>query len=253
MLLILSSAKTVVFDEALSIPKKTQPLFGEERDYLVNALEQFSPKQLEKLLGVRESLAQLNYQRYQDFKISPKQAAILAYRGEVFKQIEITKLSETDYLFAQEHLRIISGLYGLLRPLDEISPYRLEMSSRLKTEKAENLYQFWTEKITQQLNQELRKQKTKILINLASEEYFRGVKTEQLNFPILKVSFKEIRGGKLKTIGLVAKKNRGTMMNWILQNHLDDPSQLKDYSGWGYSYCESLSNEEELTFIKAES
>ncbi|MDJ0602010.1 MAG: peroxide stress protein YaaA [Crocosphaera sp.] len=250
MLLILSSAKTLVFDDTFTVPETTQPIFKEDSQFLVDLLQTFSSEQLEQLLGVSESLANLNYQRFQSFSTAQKQACIVAYRGDVFKQLELNSFKDNDYLFAQNHLRIISGLYGILKPLDEISPYRLEMNTRLKTEKASNLYQFWSEKVTQQLNNELEKHNNKVLLNLASDEYSRIIQTEQFNYPILKVLFKEMRNGKLKTIGIIAKKNRGLMTNWIIQNKINDPSQLKDYDGLGYNYDESLSNEQEIVFIK---
>lgn len=250
MLLILSSAKTLVFDDAFTVPETTQPIFKEEGDFLVNLLTKFSEKDLEKLLKVSESLANLNYQRFQSFNTSKKQAAILAYRGDVFKQLQLNQFDNDDYVFAQNHLRIISGLYGILRPLDKISPYRLEMNTRLKTEKSNNLYQFWGDKVTEKLNNELEKHDNQVLLNLASDEYSRTIKKEQFNYPILKVSFKEMRNGKLKTIGIIAKKSRGLMTNWIIQNKTNDLSKLKDYSGLGYHYDESLSNEQEMVFIK---
>ncbi len=243
MLLILSSAKTLVFDDDFTVPETTQPIYQEDANFLVDSLQLFSSKQLEKVLGVSESLANLNYQRFQSFDKSQKQASILAYRGDVFKQLELKKFKHKDYLFAQDHLKIISGLYGILRPLDKISPYRLEMNTRLKTQKADNLYQFWTKKVTQKLNDDLEKHKTKVLLNLASDQYSRIIDLKQFNYPILKVSFKEMKNGKLKTIGITAKKSRGLMTNWIIQNKIDDPSELKDYSGLGYHYDESLSNE----------
>lgn len=250
MLLILSSAKTLVFDDAFTIPETTQPVFEEEGDFLVNLLKRFSEKDLGKLLKISESLANLNYQRFQSFYNSKKQAAILAYRGDVFKQLQLNKFNNNDYLFAQNHVRIISGLYGILRPFDQISPYRLEMNTRLKTEKDDNLYQFWGEKVTEKLNHELEKHNNKVLLNLASDEYSRIIKTDQFNYPIFKVAFKEMRNGKLKTIGIMAKKNRGLMTNWIIQNRIDDLSKLKDYDGLGYHYDASLSNEHEIVFIK---
>ncbi len=124
------------------------------------------------------------------------------------------------------------------------------MNTRLKTEKIDNLYQFWTEKVTQKLNKELEKHENKLLLNLASDEYYRIINTKKFNYPILKVSFKEMRNGKLKTIGIMAKKSRGLMTNWIIKNQIDEPSQLKNYSYLGYNYYESLSNEQEIVFIK---
>lgn len=250
MLLILSSAKTLVFDDAFTVPETTEPIFKEDSDFLVNLLQQFSEKDLEKLLRISESLANLNYQRFQSFKTGKKQAAILAYRGDVFKQLRLNKFNNNDYLFAQNHVRIISGLYGILRPFDQISPYRLEMNTRLKTEKDDNLYQFWGEKVTEQLNNELAKHNNQVLLNLASDDYSRIIKKEQFNYPTLTISFKEMRDGKLKTIGIIAKKNRGLMTNWIIQNRIDDLSKLKDYNGLGYHYDASLSNEQEVVFIK---
>lgn len=250
MLLILSSAKTLVFDDAFTVPEITEPIFKKEGEFLVNLLQKISEKDLEKLLKVSESLANLNYQRFQSFNTSEKQAAILAYRGDVFKQLQLNKFNNNDYLFAQDHLRIISGLYGILRPFDQISPYRLEMNTRLKTEKNDNLYQFWGKKVTKELNNELEKHNNQVLLNLASDEYSRIIKNEKFNYPIVKVSFKEMRNGKLKTIGIMAKKSRGLMTNWIIENKIDDLSKLKDYNGLGYYYDDSLSNEQEMVFIK---
>ena len=251
MLLILSSAKTLVFDDIFSISEtKTVPIFQEDGNFLVNSLQTFSSEQLGKLLGVSESLANLNYQRFQSFDTAHKQACILAYRGDVFKQLDVKNYDNNDYLFAQDSLRIISGLYGILRPLDEISPYRLEMNTRLKTEKADNLYKFWGEKVTQRLNTDLEKHKNQVLLDLASHEYSRLIQAKNFNYPIVKISFKEMRDGKLKTIGITAKKSRGLMSNWIIKNKIDEPSQLKNYSGLGYHYDEILSNEKEMFFIK---
>ncbi|EAZ93152.1 YaaA family protein [Crocosphaera chwakensis] len=250
MLLILSSAKTLVFDDVFTVPETTQAIYQEDANFLLDSLQTFTSEQLGQLLGVSKSLANLNYQRFQLFDTSQKQASILAYRGDVFKQLELEKFKDKDYLFAQNHLRIISGLYGILRPLDKMSPYRLEMSTRLKTEKADNLYQFWTQKVTHQLNNELEQHQTKVLLNLASDEYSRIIDSKLFKYPILKVSFKEMRNRKLKTIGIIAKKSRGLMTNWIIQNQIDDPSELKDYSGLGYHYDESLSNQQEMIFIK---
>ncbi|MEA5508145.1 peroxide stress protein YaaA [Crocosphaera sp. UHCC 0190] len=250
MISILSSAKTLAFDDSLEVPPITKPIFQEYGQFLVKSLQQLSVEQLEKLLGVSETLANLNYQRFQEFNDSQKRAAILAYRGDVFKQLEIDKFNDDDYLFAQEHLRIISGLYGILRPLDEIKPYRLEMNTNFHVEKNTNLYGFWTTKITEKLNYELAKHQKQVLLNLASDEYSRVIKRQNFNYPILKISFKEMREGKLKTIGLIAKKNRGVMTNWIIRHKIDDPEQLKEYSWSGYSYYESLSNEQEFVFLK---
>lgn len=179
MLLILSSAKTLVFDDAFTVPKITEPIFKKEGEFLVDLLQKFSEKDLEKLLKVSESLANLNYQRFQSFNTSEKQASILAYRGDVFKQLQLNKFNKNDYLFAQNHVRIISGLYGILRPLDQISPYRLEMNTCLKTENNDNLYQFWEEKVTEKLNNELEQHNNQVLLNLASDEYSRMIKNEK--------------------------------------------------------------------------
>ncbi|MEL4898417.1 YaaA family protein [Crocosphaera sp. Alani8] len=251
MLLILSSAKTLVFDDVFTTSEtKTTPNFQKYGDFLVNSLKKLSPQKLGKLLGVSDPLANLNYQRFQSFDTAEKQACILAYRGDVFKQLDLIDFTDDDYIFAQEHLRVISGLYGILRTLDEISPYRLEMNTRLTTEKADNLYNFWGEKVTENLNEDLEKHKTQILVNLASQEYSRLIQSRQFNYPILKVSFKEMRDGKLKTIGITAKKSRGLITNWIIKNKIDEPSKFKNYSGLGYYYDENLSNEEEIVFVK---
>lgn len=250
MLIILSSAKTLKFDTQITLPNQTQPIFSQESESLVTTLQDFSEQQLEKLLKVSSSLASLNYQRFQQFNQAPKQAALLAYRGDVFKQLALSNFQERDYQFAQEHLRIISGLYGVLRPLDAIKPYRLEMNTRLSTEQNPNLYQFWTDKITKQIKEELALHSSKILLNLASDEYARVVNSRQLNYPILKISFKVRKDGQLKTIGIIAKKHRGIMTNWIIREQIDEPNQLKSYSQLGYVFSEQLSTEWEYIFIQ---
>lgn len=240
----------MVFEKGKSIPLLSLPDFQEETEYLLTYLCQLSEEQLEKLMKMSPQLATLNYQRFQSFSQADTQAAILAYQGDVFKQLNLSEYQEQDYLFAQDHVRLISGLYGLLKPLDRVKPYRLEMSTRLATEKAKNLLIFWTDKVTQQLSQELESHTQKILVNLASDEYSSVINIKNFTYPILNISFKEMREGKLKTIGLIAKKNRGAMTNWIIKNKIDDPLQLKEYHELSYFFSSELSTEWEFVFIK---
>lgn len=253
MLLVLSPSKTLDYETPIDAPH-TQPSMLAESEKLIKELRKFDEKKLGKLMDISPKLSALNVQRYRDFKtpFSTKNArqAILAFKGDVYDGIEVEKYSKNDFEFAQDHVRILSGLYGLLRPLDLMQPYRLEMGTTLKNAKGKDLYAFWGDSITQAINKELQAHKTKILLNLASEEYFKAVRPTLFEGSLLNIAFKERQKGGLKIIGLFAKKARGHMANWVIRNRIDDVAALRQFSHEGYRFEKALSSEEYWVFAR---
>tara|TARA_R110002096_G_scaffold308629_1_gene503160 strand:+ start:865 stop:1617 length:753 start_codon:yes stop_codon:yes gene_type:complete len=250
MIVLISPAKTLDYDpSAVSI--KTQPEFKKEIGQLVEIMKKKSPNSIQKLMGVSENLAELNAERYQRFseifnEENSKQA-LLAFKGDVYTHIDVASFSEEDFSFAQEHLRILSGLYGLLRPMDMIQPYRLEMGIKLKNKRGKNLYEFWGDKITNALNEIALGQP---VINLASNEYFKAVKKKKLKSNLISPVFKEYKDGTYKNIGIFSKQARGLMTDFIIRNKVEDPEVLKTFNEGRYEYSESKSNSEEWVFIR---
>jgi cytoplasmic iron level regulating protein YaaA (DUF328/UPF0246 family) len=256
MLILLSPAKSLKYDAPLSHKNFTLPYFAKETKKLALELKKFSVSDLEKLMGISKKLAELNCERFKNF--SPKfnfensKQALLAFDGDVFKPIEKEKFSAADFEFAQKNLRILSGFYGLLRPLDLMQPYRLEMGTDFKKtifEKdlsVKNLYQFWGDKISEQLDLE----GSKYIINLASEEYFSAVNPEKISAKIINIIFKENKNGVYKIIGINAKKARGLMTNFIVKNKISDPKELKNFKIEKYHFAKEMSDEFNFTFIR---
>lgn len=232
----------------------SQPEYLVEAKELVGALARKSEDELSSLMGISSKLASLNHQRYRDFEVPFTKAnskqALLAYKGDVYLGFELDSYTDKDFAFAQDHLRILSGLYGLLKPLDLIQAYRLEMRIKLANEKGKNLYSFWGDALTEGLNVLLAKQEEKVLINLASKEYFKAVRPKVLEGRIVAPVFKEYRNGKLKVIAFLAKKARGLMANYIVRNRITKVEDLKKFDLDGYSYDASLSSEKEWLFVR---
>ena len=174
--------------------------------------------------------------------------AILAFKGDVYSGIDVENFTADDFDYAQNHLRILSGLYGCLRPLDLIQPYRLEMKTRLKNPRGDNLYQFWGERITDSLNRELEKQKQPVLVNLASNEYFKSVKPRLLQGQLLNINFKETKAGKTRVVAIFAKRARGMMTDFIIRNRIETPAAIKKFRQDGYRFCKELSDDRQWTF-----
>ncbi|MEO1654992.1 MAG: peroxide stress protein YaaA, partial [Bacteroidota bacterium] len=210
MLIVISPAKSLDFEKKASTEKYSQPEFLDESAQLVNKLKEIDASGLSRLMGISDKLAQLNYERYQvwhpDFKPENAKAAVFAFQGDVYQGLEVDTFSEDDLAYAQIHLRILSGLYGLLRPLDLMQAYRLEMGTDLVMNGYKNLYQFWDSKITDKLNEALSTQKDPVLINLASKEYFTAIKRKKVQGKIISPVFKELRGEQYKIISFNAKK-----------------------------------------------
>jgi cytoplasmic iron level regulating protein YaaA (DUF328/UPF0246 family) len=261
MIVLISPAKTL---KRLEIPfideiKKDfrQPDFFDKSLKLVQILKTLSAKQLEKLLEVSNSIAKLNYERFQSFpnKLTFDEAypSIFLFYGDVYKGFDFKRYRKEHIEFMQDHLRILSGLYGILKPLDLIYPYRLEMGtdlSQIKEFFVSSLYDFWKEDITNYLNKELKKQKNAFLINLASNEYFSVIDLNKILFPVIHIHFQEKRNGKYRTIAINAKRARGKMTNWIMFNQIDDIEKLKDFDVDGYKFSSSLSDESNWYFLK---
>ncbi|WP_187652842.1 peroxide stress protein YaaA [Xenorhabdus sp. PB62.4] len=256
MLITISPAKTLDYASPLTTEKYSQPeLLGESRQ-LIEVCRILTPAQIGSLMSISDKLAGLNAARFGEWQpnFTPENArqAILAFKGDVYTGMQAETFSANDFEFAQTHLRILSGLYGVLRPLDLMQPYRLEMGIKLENPRGKDLYQFWGDRITDNLNAALEQQGDEILVNLASDEYFKSVNTKKLAARIIKPVFLDEKNGKYKVISFYAKKARGLMSRFIIQNQLTDPARLVEFNLEGYAFDESLSKGNELVFKRPE-
>ncbi len=254
MLIVISPAKTLDFETPSSIKKFTQPQFLDESKILIERLREFDPIQIGKLMSISPELAELNHRRFMNWStpFAPHNAkqAVLAFHGDVYVGLQAETFSAQDFEFAQKHLRILSGLYGVLRPLDLMQPYRLEMGTALANERGKNLYAFWCDKITAALNIELQRDKVPVLVNLASEEYFKAVHPKALAGRVVTPIFKERKGAGYKIVSFFAKKARGAMSAHIIRNRLRDVTALQGFAEDGYCYDARLSTENEWVFTR---
>lgn len=252
MKIVVSPAKTLDYERKVPTKKYTQPIFLDEAKKIAGVLKKKSKKQLGELMDISENLAQLNYQRNQEWTVpfTPENArqAIFAFNGDVYRGIDIESLPLKNLDRLQDTLRIISGQYGLLKPLDLMQPYRLEMGTKLKIGRKENLYKFWDTKITEALNEELKDGEP--LINLASKEYFKAVKPKTLKSDIISPVFKEFKNGKYKTIAIFAKYARGLMARFIVDNNIDTVEGIKSFNLENYRYDDNLSSQKKLVFTR---
>ncbi|QDX28871.1 peroxide stress protein YaaA [Dickeya poaceiphila] len=256
MLITLSPAKTLDYTSPLPTQRYTQPDLLAHSLQLIRHCKQLTPANIASLMSISDKLADLNAARFQEWQpeFSPDNArqALLAFKGDVYTGLAAQDFSEADFDFAQQHLRILSGLYGVLKPLDLMQPYRLEMGIRLKNDVGNNLYQFWGDTITETLNLALAAQHDDILINLASDEYFKSVKPARLKARLIKPVFLDEKNGKFKVISFYAKKARGLMSRFIIQNRLTQPEQLKNFDSEGYYFDAADSSADELIFKRRE-
>lgn len=254
MLIVISPAKTIDFDCEPHLERATIPAFIPEASVVMKKLRTFSPKRLSKLMDISENLANLNFERNAKWQEEPTAAdvrpALLAFQGEVYLGMNARGFSDEDLDYAQKHLRILSGLYGALRPMDMIQAYRLEMGTNLKVGRAKNLYGFWGSKIAAELNQALDGQGDAVLINLASEEYFDAVDSSKLKAKVIKPVFMDAKNGKYKVISFWAKKARGMMTAFALQNRMQEPEGLKAFRGGGYAYSSEMSTADTWVFLR---
>lgn len=252
MIITLSPSKGQDFETPVVLDNATLPAMLDDSLVLIEELRRFNTAQVRELMDVSENIARLNVDRYQAFSLpfTPENArpALFAFKGDVYRSIPVEKYGPEDLDFAQQHLRMLSGLYGCLRPLDLIQPYRLEMKTRLKNPRGDNLYQFWGDKLTLCLNQELEKQKEPTLVNLASNEYFKAVKPKRLEGRLLNIAFKEEKAGKARVIAVFAKRARGMMADYIIRNRIEAREDLKGFSMEGYAYSEADSDDRQWVF-----
>lgn len=254
MLTVLSPAKSLDYETPPLTDAFTQPAHLTQSRKLIRRLRQLTPPDISKLMSVSDNLAELNRDRYKRWKtpFKPENArqALFAFKGDVYLGLDAYTMQAGDIDFAQNHLRILSGLYGLLKPLDLMQAYRLEMGTRLDTESGSNLYQFWDDRITRSLNQEFRQAEVKTLVNLASTEYFKSIKPKLLKADIVTPSFRDFHKGEYRFIQFFAKKARGYMARYMIDNRIDRPEGLKDFDREGYQYDPSLSSEKEWVFTR---
>ncbi len=256
MLIVVSPAKTLDFDTPPVIDVFTRPELLAHSAELIERARRLTPAEIGKLMGISDKLAGLNAARFADWQpdFTPANAkqALLAFKGDVYTGLDAESLSPDDFAFAQLHLRMLSGLYGVLRPLDLMQPYRLEMGTRLDNERGKDLYQFWGDIITDRLNQALAEQGDNVLINLASNEYFKAVKPRKLDGQIITPVFKDCKNGQYKIISFYAKKARGMMARYIIEHRLTEVSQLTAFDSAGYYFVEAESTATELVFRREE-
>jgi cytoplasmic iron level regulating protein YaaA (DUF328/UPF0246 family) len=253
MIFIISPSKTLDF-KGQQYPNHTLPEMLEQSQLLADRLKKLNPGQVGKLMGISEKLAQLNWQRFQDFHtpfdLDNARQALLAFKGDVYSGLAADTFNGDDLIYAQDHVLILSGLYGVIRPLDLIQPYRLEMGTKLATERAKNLYEFWDTRVTETINRYLQLEKQPMLVNLASDEYFKIIQPKILVGKILKISFKENKKGVYRVIGIHAKRARGLMVNYAVKNRIGNPEDLKNFNIEGYEFNPSLSTDDEFVYCR---
>jgi uncharacterized protein len=253
MIIILSPAKRVDFAGETLIGTFSNVEFLEQTQVLADAAKKLSAGHLQNLMGISDKLAELNYQRYQDFKtpfdLSNARQAVLAFRGDAYLGLDVDSLSDDELAFAQDHLQILSGLYGLLRPMDLIQAYRLEMGTKFKNPRGRDLYAYWKETLTGALGDQLRADDG-VLVNLASKEYSSVLDMPALDARIITPQFKEIRDGRPRVMSFFAKKARGMMSRYIIKNRLSDPEAIKDFAEDDYCFNPALSDGDTFVFSR---
>jgi len=252
--MVISPAKTLDYETPPVTSRFTQPEHLDHAQVLIEQLRDFSPAQIAELMHLSDKLAGLNAARFGSWQpnFTPDNAkqALLAFKGDVYTGLHAEDFSEADFDFAQNHLRMLSGLYGLLRPLDLMQPYRLEMGTKLANARGNNLYDFWGERISAWLNEALAAQGDEVLLNLASNEYFSAVKRKALNARVIDTEFKDLKNGQYKIISFYAKKARGLMARYVIKERLTDPAGLKDFNAQGYRYSAEHSKPDSLVFLR---
>ena len=252
MKIVISPAKSLDFESALPSKKYTEAQFLNKAETIQKTLKKKKPKALMDLMDISEKLADLNWQRNQDwslpFTTENARPAVYAFNGDVYVGLDAYTISEEKLEVLQDKLRILSGLYGLLKPLDLMQPYRLEMGTNLKVGTKKNLYEFWKKTITDSLNKEM--QKDELFVNLASNEYFSAVDVKSLKVPVITPEFKDYKDGKLKMISFFAKKARGLMVRYIIDNNVETLDELKNFNYEGYAFDANLSKGNKLVFTR---
>ncbi|WP_075350481.1 peroxide stress protein YaaA [Algoriphagus marinus] len=250
MLILISPAKTLDYNNPI-IQEHTLPDFQTETKNLINVLKKKTASEIGKLMGISENLAVLNEERFKtfqkEFNFENSKQALLAFKGDVYTKIDVDQYNKDDFEFAQQHLRILSGLYGLLKPLDLIQPYRLEMGTRLENKKGKSLYEFWDKKIAKAINTAAGDSP---IVNLASQEYFKSVDLKTVKNPIITIHFKEFKNDAYQVVGFFAKQARGMMTNYAIKNRITNPNELKLFNLEGYEFSDVLSTQLKWTFVR---
>jgi len=254
MIAVISPAKKLNFNADSPIKAFTQCDFLDESKKLVDKAKDYTFDDIMKLMSVSENIANLTVQRFQDWNLpfdeqNAKQAA-LAFNGDTYTGLDAETFSQDDFNYSQDHLRILSGLYGLLRPLDLIQPYRLEMGTTMNNSKGKNLYEFWGTKISEQLNRDVNNHKSKYIVNCASDEYFKVIDLPTLNVPVIKPIFKDVKNGAPKVISFFAKRARGMMSKFIIKNRVQSIDDLHGFNDNGYKFQPAQSENHELLYIR---
>ncbi len=254
MLTVISPAKTLDLDTPPLTDEFTQPAHLRQSRQLIKHLRKFSAKDVSSLMSVSDNIANLNVDRFKHWKtpfsLDNSRQALFTFKGDVYIGLDAFTMSQRNISFAQNHLRILSGLYGLLRPLDLMQAYRLEMGTRLNTDQGSNLYQFWDSRITTAINKELSAMGSPVLVNLASNEYFKSVKPKAIKGQVITPVFKEYHKGKYQIISFYAKKARGLMSRYMIDNEITDIEAIKDFNLEGYAFDESLSRNQDWVFSR---
>lgn len=253
MKIVISPAKSLDYESEVPTDKATQPRFLDEAETLNNKLAEMSKDELRELMDISQDLADLNYERYQKFSTpfnkDNARPCIYAFNGSAYKELDAYSIDDAHIDTLQNSLRILSGMYGLLRPLDLMQPYRLEMGAKLEVNGYDRLYDFWDDNLTEALNEEL--EEDELFVNLASKEYFKALQPDKLKVDVIEPKFKDFKNGDLKVIGFYAKKNRGTMARYLIENEVDSYEGLLGFNGNDYSYSEEhTENKNEPVFVR---
>lgn len=256
MLILVSPAKTLDYESPLPTTEHTLPELTEHSAELIEVCRQLTPQDIASLMKVSDKIAGLNVARFAQwspqFSLENARQALFAFKGDVYTGLEAESLSDEDIHYAQTHLRMLSGLYGLLKPLDLMQPYRLEMGTKLANSRGSNLYQFWGDIVTNKVNEALQQQGDDYLVNLASNEYFKSVKPAKIQGNIITPVFKDCKNGTYKVISFYAKKARGMMARYIIENKVDSLDKLKAFDSAGYFFVAAESTDTELVFKREE-
>ena len=254
MITVLSPAKKLSKDCFSEGNRFSKPVFLDQSSNLVSILKSYDPPALQSLMGISENLSELNWERFQSWttNISPDDSrqAVYSFKGDTYTGLDADTLKDSDLDFAQNNIRILSGLYGLLKPLDLMLPYRLEMGTKLENKHGKNLYEFWGDSLSKTLSKELENHKNKIIINCASNEYFKSIDNSSLDADVIDPQFKEIKNGKTRIISFFAKKARGMMARWIIENKITDFEKLSGFNVDGYKYSKAESTATSPVFLR---
>ena len=254
MLVVISPSKTLDFSKHFENKSHTIPVFLKESEELVKRLRMFSKEDLMKLLKISEPIAEENFKRFVNWDLchpaEKSRIAILAFKGEAYENLKASTFTTSDFEFVSRHLRILSGLYGLLRPLDYVMPYRLEMGTKFENSSGKDLYKYWRSKVTYEINKLVNENHFKTIINLASSEYFKVINEKQIEVPIINITFKQDVDGEFKTMGVYSKRARGIMANFIVKNRITQPEELIQFIADGYQYSSQLSSEKDWVYTR---